>query len=158
MNVTRSGIDVRCRVTLHITTASTNVLNSAVHCDIPACSSQVLHITVYLDTYNITVLVLPSDGIPLYNLSIGIPAAINLLYGFTLNGICLTAPLDIDGTALDNRTLSNRNRPCASTMNDGLATCKVILDKRLWDCPYGLSLDNRYWQFQTRQAYPLQPR
>lgn len=128
MNVTRTGIDVRCRVTLHITTASTNVLNSAVHCDIPACSSQVLHITVYLDAYNIVVLIFSSDGVPIDGLSVGIPTSINLLDGFTLDGICLTATFDIDGTALDDSTLSCRNRTCACTMNDRLATSKVILD------------------------------
>ena len=79
MNVTAAGIDIHGIIALNIATASTDVLDIAVHLDITACGGQVLNVTIDFDADNVTLRVLASDGVPIYGLTIGIPATVDLL-------------------------------------------------------------------------------
>ena len=128
MNVTAAGIDIHGIFTFHVTTASTDVLDIAVHLDITACGGQVLNVPIDFDADNVTLRVLASDGVPIYGLTIGIPATVDLLDGLTLDGIGSVTTSDVDRTTFDDSTLSSCNRSGASTMNDRLTTCIVVLD------------------------------
>ena len=128
MNVTTASVDIHGIIALNIATASTDVLDIAVHLDITACGGQVLNVTIDCDADNVTLRVLASDGVPIYGLTIGIPATVDLLDGLTLDGIGSVHTSDVDRTTFDDSTLSCGNRPGACTMNDRLTTCIVVLD------------------------------
>ena len=85
MNVTTASVDIHGILTFHVTTTSTDVLDVAVHLDIAACSGKILNVTIDFDADNVTLRVLASDGVPIYGLTICIPATVNLLDGLTLN-------------------------------------------------------------------------
>ena len=122
MNVTATGIDIHSIITLYIATAGADVLDVTVHCNITACSGQVLNITIDLDADNITLRVFTSDGIPIDGLAISIPATIYLLDGVTLDGIGSVTTPDVDRATLDDSTPACLNGCCTSSVNDGFTT------------------------------------